>query len=149
MTAPNLASLLNTRASDVKRPVALPDGTFYGIIKSHEFVQSSQKKTPGIQYNIGLTLAHEDVDLSDFQEAGGVLTEKTMRTTFWLSEGALFMFTDFLASLGIEPGDRTLGELAPLPVGQPVILDVVAKPNKAGDGFYNEISKVKGASAES
>ena len=148
MTTPNLASLLNTRASDVKRPVALPDGTYYGIIKSHEFTQSSQKKTPGIQYNIGLTHAHEDVDLSDFQEAGGVLTDKTMRTTFWLSDGALFMFTDFVTSLGIEAGDRSLGELAPLPVGQPVILDVVAKPNRAGDGFYNEIAKVRGATSE-
>ena len=147
MNTPNLASLLNKSADDVKRPVPLPDGTYFGIIESHEFTESSQKKTPGVQYNIRLTHAHEDVDLSDFESEGGVVAEKNMRTTFWLSENALFMLTDFIAACGIETSGRQLGELVPQVIQQPVMVDVVRKPNKQGDGFYNEIRSLKSANA--
>jgi hypothetical protein len=151
MAAPNLASLLNKPADDVKRPVALPDGTYYGIIQGHEFIESSQKKTPGVQYNIQVTHPHEDVDMSDYvdEKTGEALDprEKKMKTIFYLSEGALFMFTDFVESLGIETSGRSIGELVPLPTGQPVQMDVIRKPNKDGTGFYNELKKVTGAQA--
>ena len=67
----------------------------------------SQKKTPGVQYNIQLTHAADDVDLEEFKEAGGVLEEKVMKSTFWISENALFMPTDFIAALNIESSGRT------------------------------------------
>jgi hypothetical protein len=148
MNAPNLSSLLNKPADEVKRPVALPDGTYYGIIKSHQFTESKQKKTPGVEYTVGLTHAHDDVDLSDFNEEGGTLDEKQMRTTFWLSDGALFMLTDFITSCGVESAGRSLGELIPQVHGQPVVLDVVRKPTESGEGFFNQVRSVKGANAE-
>lgn len=145
----NLASLLNKPAEEVRRPVALPEGTYYGTVKTHEFITSSQKKTPGVEYTLALTHAHEDVDLSEFQSAGGALEDKTLKTTFWLSENALFMLTDFIASTGIEAAGRTLGELIPQPVGQPVILDVSCDPNKQGDGYHNKVRRVTGANSQS
>lgn len=147
MASPNLAALLNTKAEDVKRPVPLPQGTFYGIIKSHEFTESSKKKTPGVLYTIQVTHAHEDVDLSEFEAEGGVLAEKNLRTTYWISPGALFMLTEFIGSCGIETEGRTLNELIPQVVGQPVVIDLLANPNRDGDGFYNEVKSIKGANA--
>lgn len=150
MPAPNLAALLNTKADEVERPLALPDGTYFGIIRRHEFITSSQKKTPGVQYTSEITHAHEDVDLADYLDKDGNTKEvrgKEVRSTFWLSEKALFMLTDFIESCGIDPAGRSLGELIPQVIGQPVVLDIVRTPLDSGEGFRNEIRSVKGAQA--
>src|SRR5215207_1230443 len=135
MNTPNLSELLNKTSKDAPRPVALPDGTYYGIIRSQTFMNSSEKKTPGCQYTIQLTHAHEDVDLSEEQQNPDFkpVSERTFAnngTTLWLSDGALFQFFDFMAGFGIETEGRSIKELAPQPVGQPVVLDIVRMPNK-------------------
>jgi hypothetical protein len=150
MNAPNLSDLLNKTQADAPRPVALPDGTYYGVIKAQEFMTSTQKKTPGCQYTVQLTHAHEDVDLSeelnnpDFKPINERIIKST-GTTLWLSENALFQFFDFMQSLGIETEGRTIKELAPQPVGQAVMLDITRLPNRAGDGFYNDIRRMTAA----
>lgn len=148
--APNLSELLNKTQADAPRPVALPDGTYYGTIKSQEFMESSQKKTPGCRYTVQLTHAHEDVDLSEEQQNPDFkpVAERTVAnngTTLWLSEGALFQFFDFMQSLGIETEGRSIKELAPQPVGQPVMLDIVRLPNKDGTGFFNDVRRMTAA----
>lgn len=145
----NLATLLNTSADDVKRPVALPDGTFYGVVKSHQFIESKQKKTPGVEYTVRLTHAHEDVDMSEYENTDDAkpLNERDMRVNFWLSEGALFMLTDFIESTGVDTAGRTLNELIPQAVGKPVVLDVTRRPTEQSDGFYNNVRSCKGIEA--
>lgn len=141
--APNLSALLKTNADDVKRPIPVPDGTYYGVIVKHEIVESGKKKTPGIQYTIRLTHAHEDVDLSSYE---GEISGKEMRTTFWVSDNSLFMLKEFVESCGLVTEGRTLEELYPQVISQPVILDVVTKITEDGKGSYNQINSVKGAS---
>lgn len=148
MNAPNLSALLNKTSEDAPRPVPLPDGTFYGVISAQAFVESSVKKTTGCQYTVKITHPHPDVDMSEYEAEGGTLDDKTIAnngTTFWLSEKALFMFFDFVASLGITTEGRSIKELAPQPVGQAVMLDIVKRPNNSGTGFFNEVRRMSAA----
>lgn len=150
--APNLASLLNTSTDEAKRPIPLNDGTYYGTVKSHEFVESTKKKTPGVQYNIELTHAADDVDLTGYDEDGKEVplnpAGKNFRHTLWLSEGAMFMLKDFIKSCGVEVEGRTFNEIIPQVVGQPVICSVTKTPRQGEDGgFYNNIDKCTGAAS--
>lgn len=141
MNAPNLASLLNKNADEAKRPIAFNEGTYFGVIKSHEFGESSQKKTPFVQYNIELTHAHDDVDLVGYDEDGKEVelnpAGKMVNATFYLSDNALFMLKDFIKGFNIETEGRTFNELIPQPVGQPVQVELNRLPNKDGTGFFN------------
>jgi hypothetical protein len=147
----NLASLLNTSADSAKRPIPLNDGTYFGTIKSHEFIESKQKKTPGVQYNIELTHAHDDVDLTGYDEDGAEVqlnpAGKNFRYTLWLSENSMFMLKEFIKSFGITVEGRSFAELIPQVVGQPVVVDIVKSPRTDGSGFYNDIAKVAPAAA--
>jgi len=142
----NLAALLNTDAGQAKRPVPFNDGTYFGIIKSQEFTESKTKKTPGVQYNIELTHAADDTDLTGQDEEGNDVqlnpAGKVFRTTFWVSENSLFMLKDFIKSFGIEVEGRSFAELVPQVVGQPVMVDLTKSPRTSGEGFYNDIAKV-------
>lgn len=140
---PNFSHLLNKPADDVKAPVQLPDGTYYGTIQNHEFGESSQKKTPYVQYNILVTHADEGTDTEGVEVSG-----KKMNTKFYLSDEAQFMLVNFIKSFGIETSGRSLGELIPQVQGQSVMLDVVKQPNQAGDGFFNTIKKVSAPATE-
>lgn len=142
----NLASLLNTNASEVKRPIPFNDGTYFGTIASYKFIESALKKTPGVEYTVTLSHAHEDTDLTGYDENNEEVNldpaGKNFRTTYYLTENSLFMLKDFIKSLGIEVEGRTLGELIPQVVGQPVTVDLVKTPNKDNTGFFNQINKL-------
>jgi hypothetical protein len=142
----NLASLLNTNASDIKRPIPFNDGTYFGTIKSYKFIESALKKTPGVEYTVELSHAHDDTDLTGYDENNEEVqlnpAGKSFRTTYYLTENSLFMLNDLLKALGIEVSGRTLGELIPQAVGQPVMVDLVKSPNKDNTGFFNQINKI-------
>jgi hypothetical protein len=146
----NLSALLNTSADEVKRPVPLNDGSYYGVVKSHAMVESREKKTPGVEYTVELTHAADGTDLVGYDEDNNEVTleptGKQFRTTFYLTENSLFMLKDFIKSLGIEVSGRTLGELIPMAIGQPVLCSITKVPRRGeGGGFYNNLDKVVGA----
>lgn len=146
----NLASLLNTKASDAKPPVQLPDGTYFGIVQGFEYITSKQKKTPGVEFTVQITHAHDDVDLSEFEAEGGKLTEKKFSRggcTFYLSENSIFMLKNFIESCGIDTEDRSFGELIPQVVGQAVVLDIEKQPNQQGTGYFNNVKSMRGAAS--
>lgn len=149
MPAPNLATLLSTKADEVTRPIALPEGTYFGIIKEHKFGESSKKKTPLVEYSVQLTHAHADVDLSEVENEKGFkpVGERVFRHSLYLSDNALFMLTDFIKSCGVATEGRTLNELIPSVVGQPVVMDIAANPTEDGKGQWNEVKRCVGTEA--
>lgn len=152
MPAPNL-SALNKSASEVKRPVALNEGTYYGRIISHEIGESSKKKTLGVTYHVELTHAEDGVDLTGVDDKGNEVQldprGKKLRTTFWITDDSTYRLTDFIQSLGIETGDRSLKELVPQPVNQQVMVELTKEPNKDNTGYFNDIRSITGmANAE-
>lgn len=135
----NFAQLLRKPADEVKRPEALPDGTYFGTIQGHEFGESKQKKTPYIQFNIILTHAGDGVDTEGLEPNG-----RKFRDTYYLTEDAMWRLKDFLEGLGVNTEGRSFDELIPQTQGRSVMLDIARAPNQAGDGFYNNVQKVTG-----
>jgi hypothetical protein len=149
---PNLSSLLSTSAEDAKRPVPLPDGTYYGIIKSFNNMESKNinkdtgEKTPGLSFRIELTHPHPDVDLSEYEAAGGKpINTRSFTHDIYITENSLWRLKEFLESLGLDLTGRSLGEMIPSTVNQAVLLDIAKEPTKDGKGFYNNLKSVTGA----
>lgn len=147
----NFSSLMNKPVGEVKRPVALPQGTYYGVISGHELVESGKKKTPGVQINGTLTHAHEDVDLNRSDD-GQPLDPNGKRfprsgTTFWISEDSEYRLVDFITSFGIEPSNY--GQMLPQLAGQSVMLDIIEKPivdESTGESrMVNEVARMAAA----
>lgn len=147
MPQPNF-SALNRTADQVKRPVQLNDGTYFGTIRDHRLDESSKKKTLFVEYTVELTHAHEDTDLQGVDDKGNEITiepaGKKMKTTFYFTEDAEYRLKDFFESLGISTEGRTWKELLPQAIGQQVMVEVAKKPNTRGDGFFNDITKISG-----
>lgn len=138
--APNFASLLNKPADDVKRPVTLPDGTYFAVVKSHELGESAQKKTPYVRYHLEVTEADPDTDTEGVEIQG-----KKMRADFYITDESTYRLTDFIASCGVETAGRSLGEVIPQVIGQTVMIDVTRRPNERDpEQYFNEIRKITG-----
>jgi hypothetical protein len=143
----DLSSIMNKSADDVKRPIPFNDGLYYGIIKGYQVIESPNKKTPGCELTVGFTHAHPETDLTGYDEKGEAVqldpTDKEFRYTFWLSDAALFMLIEFAQSLGIDTNGRSIGEIIPMLVSQPVLASLAKAPRKPPqEGFYNNIEKL-------
>lgn len=115
----SFSDILDRRPDEIERPKPLPQGTYRAIVKGmYEEVISSQKKTPGVKFQFQIVSAGDDVDQEALNEwsqrkdgSTRVLSDATLSTTFWVTEGAAFMLTDFLTNLGLldEDGKREDG----------------------------------------
>lgn len=112
MSEANFAALLDRQADEIEKPKPMPMGTFTFLVKDHEFGESSQKKTPFIQFNVNPRVAQDDVD----EEALAAVEnwqDRNMRVTFYLTDDAMWRLTDFLEHCGIDMSGRTLAECIP------------------------------------
>lgn len=106
----------------------IPQGTYFGqIAKLPESKKRNTKEGEKAvtEIVVNLTEAGDDVDAEALAGAGGLSKSngdpRTMTHVFWLTENAIFMLDNFLASFGFT-GTYADG-LAQLP-GQPVMLYV-------------------------
>lgn len=141
---PDFSSLLSTPTSDIKKPVPLPEGTFLGTIKSYKLDEAKTKEGPKpiCQLICQPNQAMDDVDPEALAEslAGGSITDKPgMNYTFWLTPDAQYRLVEFATSLGIDTEGRTLGEIIPELVNQPVYMSVVQidSNRNPGEKFAN------------
>ena len=68
----DFSALLSKPADEIKRPPALPAGTYKGIIKTHKFDESSEKKTPYVRFDVKFTGGSEGYTYGgSYSETGG------------------------------------------------------------------------------
>lgn len=107
---PNFGSLLDTKADDVERPKARPEGSYLFVVKGMPRMdKSSKKQTEFVEFTLACVKAGNDVDEEMLKEAGGI-ADWTTRATYYLTDGALWRLKDFLESCGITVEGRTLRE---------------------------------------
>lgn len=135
-------TLLATPMDDVKRPPTWPAGTYHGIVKTHEFRVSKLKKTPSVQYHLGVLAAGEDVDPVALE--GIDLTRRDLTKDYYLTEDSLFRIKEFLASCGIDTAGRALGECIPEAVNCRVMITITQTTTDDGKSTRNEIGDVVG-----
>lgn len=139
-------SLLDTKAEDVKRPPAAPQGTYLCTVSKFEgFMESKEKKTPFVRYMVTPVQALEDVDAARLTDVD--LTKKKLRLDFYLTEDALWRLTEFFPKCGLDVSGHTTRELIPLVVGSMVKCYITEIPNRndPNDPPYNEIQQVMSA----
>lgn len=139
--------LLSKPADDIKRPPALPAGTYKGKITTHRFDESSEKKTPYVRFDVKFTGEHlEDVDAADVE--GIDIAKRTLSKDYYLTEDAIYRLKEMLESLGIPSAGRSIGEMIPEAVGCEVLMEISAKPDRREpDTIRNNIEKMFGETA--
>lgn len=135
-------ALLSKPTDTIERPLPWPAGTYFGIVKGYELVESKQKKTPGVQYNFTITGAGPDIPQDDLE--GIDLSKRAFRTTFWLTPDSEYRLKEFIQSLGIPTAGRTFGELLPECNSQEVVLEITQRNSDDGTEIFNDVNKVKG-----
>lgn len=145
----DFTTLLSKPLSEVKRPQPLPAGTYFGVIKSWEPGESSQKKTPYVQFNIGFTHAGDDVDAHELASAEALnpLSKRQLNMKYYLSPAAEYRVKEFYESCGVEAEGRTHSPCLAEMIGKSVIAEVIQRPNseRPEDPPFNEIRDLKGA----
>ena len=106
-----IAQEANTNVEDIKEVPPVPTGTYLAqIAGNYEQTTSTQKQTQGLQFNIRLISAMEDVDqskLAEFLDATQQrLNDVSVRHTIWDSGYAVSSLGNFL--------NNTLGIRGPL-----------------------------------
>lgn len=136
--AVDLSNLLGKRSDEIEKPKPLPIGNYGWLIKSHEIVESSQKKTPGVQFTVQPFEAKDDVDedlLAEVKEP----FKKQMKLTFWITEDSLWRLNDFLQMLELGGNGETLEELIPETTGQQFVAKVKHEQMQDGNDFIPRI----------
>lgn len=144
--AVDFSSLLSKPADDIKRPPALPAGSYFGIIDKHELGESREKKTPFVSYTVKLTGEFgEDVSADDVSDIE--INKRVMRKDFYLTEDALWRLKEFLESCGIPSAGRSLGEMIPEAVQCRVLCEISSQIDRKDPEAppRNQIEKLVGA----
>jgi hypothetical protein len=141
---PDFKSLLSKPLDTMERPVGVPAGTYFGVIKSAPFGKSRfDKNITTIDVNIIITGATEDVPPEELE--GIDLSKVRAQTQFQIVADKMYIFNDFLESLGFDtagkPADEFLHELP----GKDVLVILTSTPSENGKDSYNNVKKVIGA----
>ena len=133
---PDFDALLNAEVTSVERPPNPPSGSWNVLIKAYKDIVSDKKKTPGIEFEIGLVSPCADVDKEEFEEYSQTEdhTQRKFRYTFWLTEKAMIMLREFLEKLDVNITGKTFKQALPETVGKMCIAYLAHTPSdRPGD----------------
>lgn len=132
----DFTSILGKKAADVEKPKPRPPGTYLaainGMAKQRE-VKTKDGDRAVLAFSCKLLAPREDVDQERFAEAtakGDVSSWPAMDTDIFIDgEQGEWQLRRFLVdTLGIEPGDKSLGEMVAESPGRQLLVTVVNEP---------------------
>lgn len=141
--AVNFEEILNKQVDSVERPPLFPKGSYDALCLSHEFGKSSQKETPYCRFMIKLVSPRNDVDLDEFDAAGGhekLNDRKPLRLDFYLTGDALYRLREFLeGSLNLQVSGRNFDQVIPESENVPLIVNIKHTAGSRPGDRYMEI----------
>lgn len=140
------AALLSVDADEVKRPPALPPGTYdvvitrdgQGATLPYEFGETKNKNTPYCRVFVKVLGPTADVDPA---LAAEIKFPKEIRRDFFLTPDAMFMLKEFLEACSIDMTGRKLNDCLPEVAGKQLQAIVTSRPDPASGVVYNDIRK--------
>jgi len=127
-------------------PKPMPAGDYLAMAVGHAEPGQASTGTPFVTVTFQYMEALESVSNDDLQAAltkadGTVsaLTEKTIQTRLYLTEGAAYRNKVFLTNLGIEPTLSINEGIQEIP-GKQTIITVTHRANRSGEGVFAEVS---------
>jgi len=117
---PDFNALLDKDPASFERPPVAPEGEYLLVIKGKSYGQSSQKKTPFVEFQYGVVDAMASVP----EEAldGIDLAKIKLRDQFYLTEDAMFRLREFFETVGCL--QETTRESIDAAVGQQVVATI-------------------------
>jgi hypothetical protein len=140
---PDFSQFMSKPAGEAKRPPALPQGDYPGVVKSFELGDANKNKTPYVRFHLGLTDWAQGVE----PEADVELTKRQLRRDYYLTEDALWRLDEFIRSCGVQPAGQTYEEILPSLVGASVTVEVQQQLNQTSNEIFNQVGKVVGQAA--
>ena len=146
----SLQDILSKRIGDVEKPKTKPAGWYLISINGAILIESSKKKTPGVEITFDFVAPHESIDtalLEDVKVAG-----TQIRDTFYLTEGSLWrLFGDakkgvdgFVQQCGLQPtAEDGLMEVIKMLPGAQVLAEISQEPTQSGDSTFNKVTKYR------
>ena len=140
----DFSKLLSKSADDITKPKPVPVGTYSGVIKKYEYLESkNENKTAYVRFAVRLQAPHDDVDPSDLE--GVDLTKKSLRKDFYLTEDAQYRVKEFAESCGVATSGRSLAEIIPDIVNAQVLVGNTQQSSPDGSEIYNNVNTIVGA----
>lgn len=137
----NISDILNRPADEVEAPKPLPPGSYNCVVKGlPEQGESSKKKTPFLKFALQITSARDDVDEDALKEYGPV-AGKIIDATYYITDDALFMLTDFLSSLGIDLDGKSISAAIDESPNCEVVAFIKHEPSQDGSRFFARLGK--------
>lgn len=142
MADPNMTSILDRPASDVKRPPPYPTGTYTVMVKGLPRADKSSKKgTDFYEFELGFLQAHDDVDEDALTEIGGI-EGKSIRHTYYITEKSGYRLVEWMRDdLGIEEEGKTPREMIDETPGRQCLITIKHTPSEDGKGVYANVDK--------
>ena len=142
--AVDFAKLLSKPLDDVKKPPALPHGTYLGTITKYEFGDQNKNNTPYARFALKLTGAGPGVDESELE--GVDITKREYRKDFYLTPDADWRLKAFIESLGISTAGRTFAETVPETIWQAVQVEIIQQNSQRdANELVNFVGEITGA----
>lgn len=146
--APNFSSILDKPASEVERPKPIPQGTYFTVVQGQpRFDKSSKKQTEFSEYQLKITGVGEDVDEAELEAwstkgdgSKRLITDQTIKATFYHTEDALWRLKEFLEHCGIELEGKSLREAIEETPGSSVGAFVKHEPSQDGQSIFARFS---------
>lgn len=138
----DLSAILSKPASEIKPPEPMPTGLYTAQVdKVEDPREINTKNGPTAVIDLSIKVLQPlDVEVPPTVEL-----PRTMRYTLWLGETSLHMTRSFLENtLGIEAGNKTLGEMLGEVHGRMFRAEIIEKaytPKNGEPRMINEIGK--------
>lgn len=150
--AVDFSHLLRKPAGQASKPQALPVGDYRGIIKSFEYGDNNQNKTPYVRFQLGLIdwpdSVGQDERVQKAPDGSSTpidLSKRSLRRDFFLTDDALWRLDDLIKSTGQAPDGSNYEELIPRLVGSQVLVEVQQYVNQKTSEIGNQVGKLTGA----
>lgn len=138
---PDFESLMDMDASEAVRPPPIPRGTYRVLIATNTLVESSKKKTPGIEFTFTGFEPQSDVDVDKWKEylaSPAVVRENIRRTeTFWVTSGAMWRLKEFCELTGAQP-KGPVKKMVQDAMQQAILIKIGHTVGQDGQTVYNE-----------
>jgi hypothetical protein len=157
-SATSFSDILNTKASDVERPEAMPTGDYVCVVTGQPRQDKSAKKqTPFVEFTYKILEAMSSVDeealdawLTNKKGEKKKLSECTIKDTYYLVEKALYRLTDMLVACGVAEADengeiitdKSLAQLIEEAPGSQLIVTMRHESFQDGTGVSAKVASV-------
>jgi len=134
--------ILNTTASDIKPPKALPVGEYISVVDGQpEITKLGVKQTNAVIFSLKPMQAAESVNKDQLIAAldGRALQDKKIRHTIFVTPESKYRIKQFLVDhLGLD-GDQPIGQLIPQAMGRQVVVTIGHRAADDGSTIYQEV----------